>query len=448
MKPALVFSLLLLLNGGWLANAAPRVPAPLKSVSGQFIIHDQRGNTPIPASPDQQFMDLAPSFLVVSCERIKQALYAELGAERKWRGVIHATIRPARGASEVAQIHVDRFGSAWIYRLDLPQQIDRTQFIRTLVQVLLLEMANRRAAERSAEIPLWLSEGLTQRLLASREVELILPPPTRLIGSMLVDPKMILTRDPDPLETARRILRDRPPPTLEDLSWPTLDQFTREQATVFQVSAQLFVAELLRLKEGPDYLRNFVASLALFYNWQTTFSRVYQELFPNQLALEKWWTLQATYFVGRDHQQLWTPAESTQKLAALLHTPVAVRAAAGELPARTEVSLQVIIREWDTPRQLATLPGKLNELALARRRVAPQFIALVNDYATVLDEYIQQRKRSAATFGNFFTLTPSIKKVAQQTLQQLDALDARRAQISIQTNPLATNQPGENPAFP
>ncbi len=179
-------------------------------------------------------MDLEPPFLVVSCERIKQALYAELGADRNWRGTIHATIRPARGSQDVPQINVERFGSGWIYRLDLPQEIERRQFIRTLVQVLLLEMANRNAGERSAEIPLWLSEGLSRRLLASREVELILPPPTMQFGSMLVTPTMLQVRDPDPLETARRVLRNRPPPTIDELSWPALDKFSREEAEVFQ----------------------------------------------------------------------------------------------------------------------------------------------------------------------------------------------------------------------
>ena len=205
----------------------------------------------------------------------------------------------------------------------------------------------------------------------------------------------------------------------------------------------MFVSELLRLKGGHEQLRVFVTSLAQYYNWQTTFLRVYQNHFPNQLALEKWWTLQVAYFVGRDQQHLWTLAESAQKLDALLHTPVAIRATKGELPARSDVSLQVVIREWDVPRQIATLQGKLNDLAQARRRVAPQFMMLVNDYATVVDDYLKQRKRSSATFGNLFTWSPSIKKVAVETLRQLDALDARRAQIATQATPGVPATPNE-----
>lgn len=430
-----------------LARAAPQPGVPVRSVSGQFVIQDQRAVVS-PRSQsiaqDEALLNLEPPFLVVSCERIKQALYADLGAARNWSGAIHVTIQPGRGSQGVAQINVERLGTRWNYRLVLPQQIERTQFIRTLVQVLLLEMANRSAGDRSAEIPLWLSEGFTQHLLASRDVELILPPPTLAIGSLLVDPQMRIRRNPDALEQARHILRSRPAPTLEELSWPALDQFSREEAEFFQSAAQLFVAELLRLKNGPEHLRTFVGALPRFYNWQTTFLQVYREHFSSQLALEKWWTLQAAYFVGRDHQHLWTREESAQKLEALLHTPIAIRAAAAELPARSDVSLQVVIREWDTTRQMATLPGKLNDLGHARRRVAPQFITLVNDYTAVLDEYIKQRQRSSATFGNFFTLAPTIKKVALQTLLQLDALDLRRAALS--TSPpdaISTNNIGK-----
>jgi hypothetical protein len=422
----------------------------LRSSSGQFIIYDRRVPTSLrPPGPTngQPLLLLEPPFLVVSCERIKQALGEQLGVGRDWSGNIHATIRPARGHQDSAQISVTSLGPRWNYQIELPERMARDQFTRTLVQVLLLELANRTATGRSAEIPLWLSEGLTQQLLASRELELILPPPSVSVGALLVEPKMDLQRNPDALAAARLVLRHHPALTLEELSWPAPDQFSRTQAEVFQKSAQLFVTELLGLPHGPEQLRTFVRTLAQFYNWQTAFLRAYQNQFPNQLALEKWWALQSAYFAGRDHQQLWTPEESAQKLDALLHTAVAVRASAAELPARTDVSLQVIIREWDTPRQLDELQTKLNDLAQARRRVAPAFMTLVNDYATTLDDYLKQRRRSAATFGDFRSLPPSLQKLGRETGQQLDALDARRAAltaaISSQTVPAIRRDPSE-----
>jgi hypothetical protein len=432
MKSLLAIGLLFVTGEMLLAQTALPFANTMRSVSGQFIIYDRRVPTslrPPDSGKEQEMLHLEPPFLVVSCERIKQALGEELGVGRNWSGNIHATIRPARGNQDQAQISVERLGAKWNYKIELPERMARDQFTRTLVQVLLLELANRTATARSAEIPLWLSEGLTQKLLASRELEIILPPPTRSVGLMMIEPKMDLKRDPDALAVARRVLRNQPPLTLEELSWPEPNEFSREQAEVYQKSAQLFVAELLLLKRGQENLRGFVVTLAQFYNWQTAFLRAYRDHFANQLAVEKWWALQSAYFAGRDHQQLWTAAESAQKLEALLYTAVAVRATAGELPARTDVSLQVVIREWDTPRQLTTLQAKLNDLAQARRRVAPAFIPLVNDYATTLDDYMKKRKRSSATFSDFSSLPPSIQKTALETIGMLDALDARRAAL-------------------
>jgi len=432
MKYLLTIGLLLLAGHSLVAQSPlPQLKA-MRSVSGQFNIYDRRVASslrPPEKTTKQPLLNLEPPFLVVSCERIKQAVYEELEATRDWSGSIHVSIRPVQGSQDTAQINAERLGTKWHYRVELPERMARDQFTRTMVQVLLLELANRSAGERSAEIPLWLSEGLTQQLLASREAELILPPPTLSVGAMLVTPTQLQKHDPDSLITARRVLRDQPVLTLAELSWPEPETFSANQALVFQCSVQLFTAELLKLKHGRESLRRFIAGLPEFYNWQTAFLRGYQDHFPNQLALEKWWALQSAYFVGRDHQQLWTLEESAEKLAALLQTAVAIRVKPGELPVRSDVSLQVVIREWDTPRQLTTLQTKLTELAQARRRVAPPFMTLVNDYATVLDDYLIKRKRSSATFTSFFTLPPSIQKVAAEATQRLDTLDARRAAI-------------------
>src|SRR5688500_11135545 len=110
MKHKLAFNVLFLFGFVLLVQGAPDQRAAMRSVSGQFVIHDQRGVTGshLPAAgPDQQLLDLEPPFLVVSCERIKQALYETLGANRNWRGTIHATIRPVRSSQDVAQINVE-----------------------------------------------------------------------------------------------------------------------------------------------------------------------------------------------------------------------------------------------------------------------------------------------------------------------------------------------------
>lgn len=431
MKQLLALSLLV----GWSVSCAAALPQPLtaavRSLSGQFTVLDLRSGSGTVGgpSPDAGLLELSPPFLVVSCERIKQALFDDLGLKRDWLGPVRVALRSwSPGAT--ASINVERFGAGWVYQLNFPEWIDRGQFTRSLVQVLLLELANRTATERSAEIPLWLSEGLTQRLLASREVELILPPPRLNLGMLTVGPTLLQQRDPDPLEAIRRHLRLRPALTITELSWPEPTEFDQEAADFFQGCAQLFVTQLRLIKNGADHLRQFIATLPQFYNWQTAFWRAYEPHFPNQLALEKWWALQTAHFAGRDHRQLWSVAESAQQLETLLQTPVAVRAARGELPARSQVGLATVLAEWDAVRQMATLPGKLRDLEQAQLRVAPEFMILVNDYRRWLEEYLKQRSKFPAMLATGRELPPSLQKLVQETLTQLEQLETRRKALA------------------
>lgn len=427
MKTFLAISLLLL--GGTMADALPAALGPsLKSVSGQFVIYDLRApNSALQTPLGPQELELEPTVLVVSCERIRQALLKELDANREWRSTINVMLRSSRAGGARAKINIESFGRSWTYKVELPPRLARDEFTRTIVQVLLLELANRTPGNGSAEIPLWLSEGLTQRLLSTREVELVLPKPSQAVGTMLMAPAHTLTRDPDPLAHARQILQNQAPPSIAELSWPEVEKFSPANAEFFQASAQLFVTELLALKTGPELLRTFTTRLPKFYNWQTAFLQVYAKEFPNLLALEKWWALQAAYFVGRDHKELWTPEESARKLDAALHTSIAVRTSATELPVRTEISLQTVLREWDTVRQLKTAQDKVLELDRLRLRVAPAYMKIVAEYQTALRDFMRERSRFTTTFNKIRTQPPGIKKVIVAAIERLDELDAQRA---------------------
>jgi len=428
MKTVAIIGLLLAAPAALLAQGAPLKP-PVSSASGQFTIIDRRGPPPpaLPAaSKAKGFFDLEPTLLAVSCERIKGALNSELGTQIQWQGKINLIISPLRNSSDDYAISVDRFRNAWRYQLTLPQRVEQTMFVRTVVQALLLELANRRATERSAEVPFWLVEGLTQKLLNSRQKELILAPPGHSIRGVVIDPTMYERSDNDWLENARRVLRERPPLTLEELSWPRPEEFDGPNGEAFRCSSQLFVAELLRLKSGRESLREMIVGLASCLNWQTAFLKAFENQFPNQLALEKWWALQVTYFVGRNPQQFWTSEESFRKLAEVLQTTVAIRHGSGDLPARAEVSLQAIIREWDTLRQLTTFRSKARELELTRSRVSPEFTMLTDEYLRAVKQYAQQRERVSAIYANLDAMPGGQRKAALEVIQELDRLDTVR----------------------
>ena len=450
MKTVAITGLLLSANLVLFAQSVPLKPV-VSSASGQFVILDRRGPPPpaLPASSrDKGFFDLEPTFLAVSCERVKGALNSELGTQIQWQGKINLTISPIRNSSEDYAINVDRFRNAWRYQVNLPQRVEQTMYVRTVVQALLLELANRQASERSAEVPFWLVEGLTQKLLNSRQKELILESPGFSVRGVKIDPTMFERADHDWLEKARGTLRERPPLTLEELSWPRSEEFNGPNGEAFRCSAQLFVTELLRLKNGRDYLREMIASLGNVYNWQTAFLKAFETQFPSQLALEKWWALQVTYFVGRNPQQLWTSEESFRKLDEVLHTSVAIRRGSGDLPARADVSLQAIIREWDTLRQLTTFRSKLRELELTRVRVSPEFTALADDYLRVVNRYVKQRESTSAIHANLNSMPSGQRKAALEVIQELDRLDTTRRESKPPSPDSWSAIPPPSPSIP
>ena len=422
---------------------------PVRSLTGQFVVCDERpasgpGTIRGAGRTNQNLLPLEPAFLAVSCERIKQALYANLGVTAPSRGIVYLTILPAWGPEKDFAYTTERFGNNWIYRLALPSPVERQRLLRIIVQVVLQEMANRRVSDHRAEIPAWLTEGCSQQLLHSRAIEIILPPPNQSFGALTLGPTVIQARQPDPLEAARRVLSRQPPLSIAELSWPGADQLDSAAGEAFRCSAQLFVTELLGLPRGRECLQTMIAELAGCYNWQTAFLRAFASHFANQLAVEKWWTLQVVHFLGRDPMHLWTPAESWQKLADLLHASIAVRRTREEMPAHVDVTLQVVIREWEVLRQTPTIRGKINELELARLRVAPEFMALVDDYRRVLATYLEGRDRAASTFGRLWLFTPGVARVVRETVQQLDELDRRRADL----RPKLGSLPAAPPAAP
>ena len=171
---------------GALRGVASAQPTPsdlvsVRSYSGQFIAYAARSVTLPPAllslATNRTFVQLEPTLATVSCERIKQLLWRELGATAPWRGTIYLVLYPARTADDNITITSERFQDGWQYRVDLPDVLERSRYVRAMVQVLLLELANRTAPGRAVEVPLWLIEGFSQLLLASNEFEIILPPP-------------------------------------------------------------------------------------------------------------------------------------------------------------------------------------------------------------------------------------------------------------------------------
>lgn len=416
-----------------------------RSISGQFaVIAEQQisslANEPSVAT-NSDYVRLEPALLAVSAERIKQSLWRQLDVnDSHWRGQIFLALHPAHSLDENVRIVSSRFNHAWIYRVELPDILTRARFARALTGVVLLELANRSAGERSAEIPDWLVEGFSEQLLAQSLSALILSSPEKSRSGVLENRIIRSQRGWDLLAGAQRVLKDQPALTFDQLSWPTDKELADDDGGVYRASAQLFVHDLLDLKNGAAELCAMLQSLPHFYNWQLAFYRAFKTDFSEPVDLEKWWALKVVSFAAHDGGPTWTPAASRARLAEILSVPVDYRSASNNLPAHAEVSLQEIIRNFSPQRQISILQTKLRDLQLAELQMPPKFAELTGQYRQALAGYLGEKKspRWLVVGKHFFA---SDKNTTSSTLKKLNALDARRRAMELALENNAAGMP-------
>jgi len=304
--------------------------------------------------------------------------------------------------------------------VDLPERIDKERFIDVAVRVMLLEIANRAATAREAEMPPWLAEGLSAELQAGTLSTLALEPAPAMDQS---------GRKADPMRFVREVLRRRPALKFDELNMPTAEQVSGGNAELYRACAHLFVNQLLRLRGGRDALRDMILHLPDNLNWQTTFLRSFASHFPRLIDVDKWYALNVAHVSGRDLMSVW-PLETTWKqLEEILATKVQVRLAADELPIDTTVMLQRIITEWEFERQRPVLLQKVERLQALRQRATPELAELVDGYARVLRSYVNGRPPKFKPSPLAANDTKRLPVAVRNLLQQLDELDARRTRL-------------------
>jgi hypothetical protein len=415
------------------AQVLPTAATTAQSVSGQFLVLAPRGaplRTLPPAITGSGQVRLEPTLLAISAERVKQAVWRELGVSGQWQQRITLVLFPARTTNDLVTIITTRTTSGWNCRAEMPDQISPERYLRALVQVMLLELANRSARDRSAEIPAWLVEGLAYQLQSNQAAELILEPPRFSANGVSYQPLLVDTRRLSPLEKAHKALLGETPLTFEELSWPAPGQIEGPDGPRYRACAQLFTCELLALRNGPACMRDFLSALPGYLNWQLAFLQGFQPHFRRPLDVEKWWALQATEFTGRDLIQTWPFEESWHRLTAALVHSVDVFANTNELPARATVNLQTILRDWKPAEQRVALRQKAGELDALRLRLAPELVPLNQQYRQVIELALKQGEpQPAAGRLEIRRSNTAISRAQRELIRQLDLLDARLAKL-------------------
>ena len=447
MKTVTALATVLLAAFGVSAQIFPTSTTAARSMSGQFIVFGSRDPALRPlirAATNASWVSLEPTLVAVSAERIKQAVWRELGVTGSWRQKISITLRTARSGDEPVRITSLVSMGVWSHRVELPDQITKERYLRAVVQVVLLELANRDARGQPAEIPAWLTEGITLQLLANHGPDLVITAPRLRLNGVTYNPPVTTDfRQLSPLEKAHKTLLGETPLTFEELCWPAPGQLDGGDGARYRACAQLFTYELLRLRGGKECMKEFIAALPAYLNWQMAFLQGFKPHFTRPLDIEKWWSLQSTGFVSRDLIKTWTYEESWNKLAAAIVAPVDVFRSTNEMPLRAEIALQTIVRDWEPAQQAAVLREKVGELESLRLQIAPELVGLTAEYSQAIDIYLKQRSWPAVNSQKSHPTPSSITRGQRDLLKQLDALDMRVAKL--RPNAMVANQPGTGP---
>ena len=410
--------LAIILLSACLSQAA--MPVIVTSHSKQFTVRGARLLTAADtASQPAGLALLDPSLVAVTAESIRYSLQQELGWSNTWRGHIFIDLRSTRHDNERIILESIRSSDGWNYRIEMPDEVEATRLVRTLVEVLLAEFAQREAGERTVEFPPTLVPGFTAHLQAGSLAAIVLAPNRSVSRTRLKN---------DPLAAVRARLQSVSALTVDQLNWPAEDQFEGANAEHYEACAHLFVHEMLRLRGGADCLREMLSLLPQHLNWQTAFFRAFHLHFQRMLDVEKWWSLVLVNLAGRDTTQVWPLSESRQRLDEVLYTPVQVRLEKDEIPHDSQVALQTVLSEWDPNRQVPLLQQKITRLAEIQPHLALEVVKLAGRYQRVMEEYLRSQGHDKAPASHPQAASKT-RVIMQDAIGDLNALDRQREKL-------------------
>ena len=409
---AIVLTFALGANQAMAASPGPladRRDVTVRSRSGQFMVQGLPFSRPMMnlSAAGVAYVRLDPTVMAVTAENVKGAVLDALNMTDRWQSLVTLSLRPVFRDNEEIVIASVRHTDGWQFRMAVPEQVNKDRLLKALVEVVLLEIAQRNAGERRLELPPWLVPGLSAHLEANASSPLILEPETYTNRKRRVE---------DAVRTAREALRASGGLSLDDINWP------REEINpaIYEVCSHLFVRELVR-QGGGARISDMLSRLRDHYNWQTAFLQAFN--FPSLRDVDKWWTLHLVQFAGRDSLSRWTAGEVETQLADILNTTVQVRRATNELPVTVQVPLDRLLAEWEFNRQEPVLRHKMRQLEVLRLRAPTNLVGIVFDYQQNLAVYLARRQRMGVHKP---ANAPIVKSLIADILQKLSAVDVRR----------------------
>lgn len=438
MRSLLIFIGILLATTG-LNGAVSRDYRTIESRSGQIRVRwlEQFRVPPILRNDETaaDIIVLSPELLTVSAERIKEGLLELLGSSDRWRGKIRFRFGPGKSNPDLFQVQSQRFTNGWSYQVTISPKIRRQVWLRGCVSVFLLEMANRMADLRSAEVPVWLIEGISMELSQSALIDLSPSYTDRILvgGNNPGLGRTIPTQQRrDPILATRAFLGRNVPVSATELFLPTTEHLRGNKKTVYRYSAHFFFRQLTALPTGKVSLAHFMSALTQYLNWQQAFFPSFQERFTTMLDLEKWWSVALTDLTQLTPISSWTLSESLGYLDRILTASALVGKSRDELAQRTQFTLQELMNQWAYNDQRPTLEQILNRLRVLHIYAHPKLRLTIQGYLTTITSYLEQRREVGFAPERRGQIRVRASQVVSRAQRKLNELDVQRQGLRTQ----------------
>ncbi len=419
----------------------------VESRSQQFVVHGPSSEAVVAAPPNSGQVRLTPYSLAIVCSRIRSAFVEQLGLEDRWKARIHIVINPLLGSDSDVLVAASRLLNGWVYRIETPQSLEKEKLARCVVRALLQEFADRSSEGRSATVPMWLTEGVTQRVLSAAAVPLFPPVKdrsaiafeegnkaggrvsVRLVENPEAEPLVFSgARYEDPLKSVKQVLGRFEAMTFSEFGQAEEKRLSADEWTLFEACSHLMVARLLELPEGQGGLRSMLAASSSFLNWQLAFLKGFERHFTTPLDVEKWWSLQVFNMTQPDLVRRLDNLAGLNRLDAVLDSSVTIRRGEGEEETgeSDQFPLQILMDLVDYDDQRAAIMEIVLRLRRLRWQVSDDLIKLTDDYARELNEYVERRDSARGSRPRRGRLSGNEALIVRQTLDRLKLLDIIR----------------------
>ena len=399
------------------------------SRSGQFVIHGNQGQASgavqgtqgrVRPVGDNSVVLLRPDLLSVTCERVRQSVYARLGLVDRAGSKVHLHLRRRHAVEGRLDIVPEPVSGGWMYQMEVPDEIEWGRLVRALVEVTLLDLANR---ENNGTLcvppPLWLGEGLDCLLINEMGRDFILEAETLVNRS---------ARRRDPLAPVRVTLAGRNPDGFAALTQVTPDQLSEPaRFTWFRANAALLVSEWMQDDNGRRHAREFLRQLPHHLNWQTAFLRASSGRFETLLDVEKWWAVAVVSVLSRDPLQQWPRERVITELRWIMSETADVSAATNGPVVRRAVPLAEIVRSWEFAAQKDVLHRKASQIQHLAVHAPPDLVPLLADCFQTLDRYLTSRSGAGVDPVGRSDIEVRGRILAKSTSGKLDQLERQIA---------------------